>query len=55
MIKCKTAIKVISFILIMAVILTTADRVLIVKYTDGIYSIKRFYELENDTVDVLFL
>ena len=53
--KGKTAIKVISFILIMAVILAAADRVLIVKYTDGIYSIKRFYELEDDSVDVLFL
>lgn len=53
--KYKTEIKVISFILIMTVILASADRVLMVKYVDGIYSIKRFYELEDDTVDVLFL
>lgn len=53
--KCKTAIKVISFILIVAVILVSADRVLKVKYVDGIYSMQRFYELDNDSVDVLFL
>ncbi|MCR5287422.1 MAG: hypothetical protein K6D93_05680 [Saccharofermentans sp.] len=53
--KCKTAIKVICFILILAVILTSADRVLKVKYVDGIYSMQRFYELDNDSVDVLFL
>jgi hypothetical protein len=39
----------------MAVILISADRVLIVKYVDGIYSMQRFYELADDSVDVLFL
>ena len=53
--KYKPAIKVISFILIMAVIIASTDGILKVKYVDGIYSIKRFYELKDDSVDVLFL
>ena len=53
--KCKTAIKIISFILIMTVIFASVDGILKVKYVDGIYSMKRFYELEDDSVDVLFL
>ena len=53
--KCKTAIKLISFILIMTVIFASVDGILKVKYVDGIYSMKRFYELEDDSVDVLFL
>ena len=39
----------------MTVILVSADHVLKVKYVDGIYSMERFYELENNSVDVLIL
>lgn len=51
----KTYVKVISFILILTFILISADHVLKVKYVDGIYSMQRFYELEDNSVDVLFL
>ena len=39
----------------MTVIFASVDGILKVKYVDGIYSMKRFYELEDDSVDVLFL
>ncbi|MBR7037991.1 MAG: SGNH/GDSL hydrolase family protein [Oscillospiraceae bacterium] len=51
----KRLAKVLGFLLVLGILFTAADKVLIVKYPDGIYSMQRFYELEDDTVDVLFL
>lgn len=51
----KTAVKVALGALILSLILWQADRVLAVKYDDGIYSVTKFYELDKNTVDVLVL
>lgn len=53
--KRKTVIKIIFFVFVMSAVLLSADKVLLVKYPDGIYSMKRFYELKDNTVDVLFI
>ena len=53
--KRKTVCKFICFLLVLSFIFIKADDVLMVKYPDGILSIQRFYEIENDTVDVLVL
>ena len=51
----KTAVKFIAGALILCVLLWQANRVLAVKYDDGIYSVAKFYELEDNSVDVLIL
>lgn len=51
----KSVIRIGSFILILGVILGYVNKVFKVKYSDGIYSVTKFYELEDDTVDVLIL
>lgn len=51
----KTAVKFIAGALILCILLWNANRVLAVKYDDGIYSMTKFYELEENTVDVLVL
>lgn len=45
----------ICFIVILTVVLLYTNRVFKVKYGDGIYDVTKFYELENETVDVLIL
>lgn len=51
----KTIIKVVSFILILCVVLNIANNVFKFKYGDGIYNVTKFYDQEDNTVDVLFL
>lgn len=51
----KTAVKFIAGALILCILLWNVNRVLAVKYDDGIYSMTKFYELEENTVDVLVL
>ena len=48
-------IKIVSFILIFCVLLYSVSRVLRFKYRDGIYQFNSFYELKNNTIDVLLL
>lgn len=51
----KSVFRITAFILILLAALKTADGVLRFKYGDGIYDLKKFYELQDDTVDVLIL
>lgn len=51
----KTAVKFVAGALLLCLLLWQANRVLAVKYDDGIYSVTKFYELEDNTVDVLVL
>ncbi len=51
----RTILRIICFFIILIMIISYADGVLRFKYGDGIYSLKKFYELEDDTVDVLIL
>ena len=51
----KSVIRIGSFILILGIVLGYVNKVFKVKYSDGIYSVTKFYELEDDTVDVLIL
>lgn len=51
----KTAIRIICFMIILLVVLIYINRIFELKYSDGIYNMKKFYELEKNTVDVLVL
>lgn len=51
----KRLIKAVVCILLVGMIFTYINNMLFIKYSDGIYSLNVFYELEDDTVDVLFL
>ncbi len=51
----KSIIRIVCFMLILGTVLGCINKILKVKYSDGIYGVAKFYELEDDTVDVLFL
>ena len=51
----KSAVRIICFLLILVLCLGYANSVFKVKYGDGIYDVTKFYELEDNSVDVLFL
>lgn len=51
----KTVIRIVCFVLILIFVLVGVNNIFKVKYGDGIYDVTKFYELENDTVDVLIL
>ncbi len=51
----RTAVRIICFLLLLAAVLWGTNRVFKFKYGDGIYDLTKFYQLENNTVDVLFL
>lgn len=51
----KSTLRMICFIVILTVALLYTNRVFKVKYGDGIYDVTKFYELGNETVDVLIL
>lgn len=51
----KTVAKIVCFCLLLVCILGYADRIFAVKYSDGIYSVTKFYEQKENTVDVLVL
>ena len=51
----KSIIRISCFLLILCIVLCTANNIFKVKYSDGIYVVTKFYELEDDSVDVLFL
>ena len=51
----KSVVRIICFLLILVLCLGYANSVFKVKYGDGIYDVTKFYELEDNTVDVLFL
>lgn len=51
----KSILRIALFIIILFLILGAVNSIFKVKYGDGIYSLTKFYELENDTVDVLVL
>lgn len=46
---------IVCFVLLLAGVLWYANRTLSLKYGDGIYSLTKFYQLEEDSVDVLVL
>ncbi len=50
-----SVIRIIGFIIVFTLVLTSVNSVLKFKYGDGIYSLKKFYEQKNDSVDVLVL
>ncbi len=49
----KTAVKTVGIIMILCLVLWYANHVLSIKDDDGVYSMKKFYELDKNTVDVL--
>lgn len=51
----KSIIRIIYFFMILGTVLLCVNHVLKLKYSDGIYDMTKFYELEDDTVDVLIL
>lgn len=51
----KAWIRIICFILVLGLVLGCVNHILSFKYGDGIYVLDKFYELENDSVDVLIL
>lgn len=51
----KQAIRIICFMLILLITLNCINNIFKVKYSDGIYDLTKFYELENETIDVLIL
>lgn len=51
----KTIARIVCFIFLLLVVLNTVNRIFKVKYGDGIYGLTKFYELEDNTVDVLVL
>lgn len=51
----KSAVRIICFLVILLLCLGYLNSVFKVKYGDGIYDVTKFYELEDNTVDVLFL
>lgn len=53
--KRKLFLKILCFLIVLVCVFSCADRILIVKYADGVYSMQHFYDIEKDKVDVLFL
>lgn len=51
----KSIIRIGCFIVILGIVLLYVNHVFKFKYGDGIYIVTKFYELEDDTVDVLIL
>lgn len=51
----KSVIRSVCFILLLTLTLCYTNKVLKIKYLDGIYNVTNFYKLENNTVDVLIL
>lgn len=51
----KSIIRIVCFMLILGMVLGGINKVFKLKNSDGIYSVTTFYELEDNTVDVLFL
>lgn len=51
----KSLTRIVCFMLILFVILGGTNRIFKVKYSDGIYGATKFYEIDNNTLDVLFL
>ena len=51
----KTLVRIICFLLILISALYGTNRIFKVKYGDGIYDMTTFYQLEDNTVDVLIL
>lgn len=51
----KSIIRIGCFIVILGTVLLYVNHVFKFKYGDGIYDVTKFYELEDDTVDVLIL
>lgn len=51
----KSIVRITSFIIILVLCLGYINSVFKVKYGDGIYDVTKFYELEDNTVDVLIL
>lgn len=51
----KAIIRIGCFIAIIGIVLLCVNRVFKFKFVDGIYDVTKFYELEDDTVDVLIL
>lgn len=51
----KSMIRIVCFAVILVCVLSGADHVLRLKNDDGIYSITKFYEQEEDSIDVLVL
>ena len=51
----KTLIKVVGFFLVLVLALNYINSIFSFKYGDGIYGLKKYYELEKNTVDVLVL
>lgn len=51
----KSVLRIMCFISILTMVLFYTNKIFKVKYGDGIYDLTKFYELEDETVDVLFL
>lgn len=51
----RTVIRISCFLILLTMVLMITNHVFKVKYGDGIYGCTKFYELEDNTVDVLFL
>lgn len=51
----KSAIRIICFLLLLSAVLLAANRVLKPKNDDGIYNMELFYELPENSLDVVFL
>lgn len=51
----KTILKVVCFCLVLTCVLGYVNKIFAVKYSDGIYSMQKFYEQEEGTIDVLVL
>lgn len=51
----KNILIIVSFMIVAVTVLYKIDKVYMFKYGDGIYPLTTFYELEEDTVDVLVL
>jgi hypothetical protein len=51
----KSIIRIVCFILLLGAVLGYLNHVFQFKYGDGIYGVTKFYELEDNTVDVLVL
>lgn len=51
----KSLLRIICFVLILGMVLGYVNKIFKVKFEDGIYGVTTFYELNDNTVDVLFL
>ena len=51
----KSIVRIVCFMLILGMVLGKTNKVFKFKNGDGIYSVTKFYELEDNTVDILFL